>query len=322
VTDPQLRSFEVTVGRTATFEANAALAGAGSLTKTGAGELTLRGNNSHTGNWLISAGTVALADAGSLHDAAWINLNSGTLLDISQRTASAYTSDAVISGTGTLGGVGAAFTVGSAVGSISSTGVLKPGASSLINSAASAATVGDQTGTLTIQGDLILAPSAGPRVDRALLQVGATDRNAASTYISDAAIWVDAIPTDFASFMVGAGSNHDLVSASGTITLNASGGIRVALLDGYGGAFGDVFNLLDWSALSASYIDNAFTVGDRYRTGEEAGLDLYLPTLDAGLVWDTSLFSSYGAVVVVPEPGRSLLLLFAGLLTLLRRRRP
>lgn len=320
-TDPTLRTFEVTAGRTATFEANAALAGAGSLTKTGTGELILHGTNTHTGNWLVSAGKVSLVDAGSLDDAAWINLNSGTMLDISLRAGSSYTSDAVISGTGTIGGAGATFTVGSNVGSINSTGVLKPGASSLTNSIASAATVGDQTGILTFQGDLILAASGGPRVDRALLQVGATDRNASATFTGDPVLWVDAIPTDFSSFMSGAGTNHDLLSASGTITLNGGGGISVSLFDGYGGIFGDVFNLLDWSVLSASYIDNAFIVGDRYRSGAEVGLDLLLPTLDSGLIWDTSLFKSHGALVVVPEPSRSLLMLVAGLLTLSRRRR-
>ena len=46
----------------------------------------------------------------------------------------------------------------------------------------------------------------------------------------------------------------------------------------------------------------------------ETGLDLMLPTLTSGLLWDTSLFQSYGALVVVPEPGRGMLLLMGLLL--------
>jgi fibronectin-binding autotransporter adhesin len=120
--------------------------------------------------------------------------------------------------------------------------------------------------------------------------------------------------------MTGAGANHDLIDVEGTLTLNNTGGLTVALTSGYTGAFGDVFNLLDWSELDATYTSNGFTVGDRYRVGGETTWDLYLPTLSGGYLWDTSLFTTQGVIVVVPEPGR-ILLLALGLLTLLFRRR-
>lgn len=323
-TDASLRTLDVQQGQTATFEADARVAGAGSYTKAGGGELIYKGVNTHTGNVRITAGRVSLVASGSMDDVAWVNVGSGASFDISQRTGAAYTSDSVISGTGEIGGTGSTFTVGTNVGAVNSVGVLRPGGSSVLNSAANAATVGDQTGTLTVTGNLVLAASTGARVDRALLQIGATDRNAYSKladYGGDVTTWVNNISTDFASYMTGAGTNQDLLSITGTLTLNNTGGITVATTGGYTGVFGDVFNLLDWSAVESAYTSNGFTTGARYRTGAETGLDLLLPTLGTGLSWDTSLFQTHGVVVVVPEPGRGLLLLLAGVACLLRRRR-
>ncbi|MBN8419090.1 MAG: autotransporter-associated beta strand repeat-containing protein [Verrucomicrobia bacterium] len=320
-TDPTLRSIEVETGRTATFEAEAEVAGSGSFTKEGGGKLIFKGVNTNTGNVSVTAGTLSLVADGSMDDAAWVNVAAGATFDISQRTGTAYTSDAVISGAGTIGGTGATFTVGSNVGTTNSTGVLKPGGSSVTNSLASAGTVGDQTGTLYVLGNLTLSGSAS-RVDRALLQVGSTTDNAASTFVSygsDTATWVDHISTDFSGFLAGNSGGHDLIASTGTLTLNNNGGITVTLTGGYTGVFGDVFNLIDWSAAGLNL--NTFTVGNRFRDGTETGLDLLLPTLGTGLLWDTSLFESAGVLVVVPEPGRGLLLLIACMTLVWHRRR-
>jgi fibronectin-binding autotransporter adhesin len=48
--------------------------------------------------------------------------------------------------------------------------------------------------------------------------------------------------------------------------------------------------------------------------------DLDLPALGAGYAWDLSAFKRHGVLVVVPEPGRALLLLL-GLAALVMRRR-
>lgn len=320
-TDASLRTFDVEAGQTATFEAEAGIAGTGSYTKAGGGQLIYKGVNTQSGNVRVSAGSIALVAGGSMDDAAWVNVESGASFDISQRTGAAYTSDAVISGNGTIGGTGATFTVGSNVGAVNSVGVLKPGGSSVLSSAANATTVGNQTGTLNVQGNLILAASGGVRVDRAELQIGTTNRNASSTFATyggNATTWVDNIVTDFAAFLTGSGTGHDRVDIAGSLTLNNTGGIGVALNGGYTGVFGDVFNLMDWTGIVTN---NGFTTGDRIRTGGEAGVDLALPTLAAGLAWDTSLFQSHGVIVVVPEPGRGVLLLLAGLAFTTRRRR-
>lgn len=316
-TDVGLRTFSVGENQQSTFESAAEFAGTGSFTKAGLGELTLNGINLNSGNLRISAGRVSLRSTGTMDDVGWINLDSGAAFDVKNRTTSSYTTDAVISGTGVIDATGGAFTVGTGVGGTSRVGVLRPGASSLVNSAASASTVGDGTGTLTVLGGLNLAGDAG-RVDRAVLQVGGTTRNIASTFSSFATVgeWVDSIPTAHASFLEDSGGNHDFIDVQGAITLNANGGITVQTTSGYTGAFGDVFNLIDWSSI----INNGFTVPNRYDDGTGLGLMLDLPTLSAGLTWDTSLFLDYGTLVVTPEPSR-MLLLVAGLSALALRRR-
>jgi hypothetical protein len=85
---------------------------------------------------------------------------------------------------------------------------------------------------------------------------------------------------------------------------------------------GQVFNLLDWAGASLS---GGFSVGSalngRYDASSNviAG-DLDLAGLGAVLGWDVSAFTTYGILVVVPEPSRTLLLMF-GLFSLFFRRR-
>jgi hypothetical protein len=83
---------------------------------------------------------------------------------------------------------------------------------------------------------------------------------------------------------------------------------------------GQVFNLIDWSgaSMSGGFNVGAFNTYDA-STSVIAG-DLDLAALGAGLSWDVSAFSTYGVLVVVPEPSRMLLLMF-GLLGLFYRRR-
>ena len=82
---------------------------------------------------------------------------------------------------------------------------------------------------------------------------------------------------------------------------------------------GQIFNLLDWSGVTDF---TGFSVGTNFRDGAgDNGNQFNLPDISAsGLVWDVSLFTSNGIIVVVPEPSRVLLLL-GGLLGLLMRRR-
>ncbi|TLD68264.1 hypothetical protein FEM03_23700, partial [Phragmitibacter flavus] len=201
-TDPSLRTFTVDENQTATFQADAEFAGAGSFTKNGEGDLNLLGTNINTGNVHIAQGTLSLEESGSMNDAAWFNIATDATLKVADRTTSSYASDAVISGTGIIDATDGTFTVGSNIGTINTVGSLRPGASSTNHSLASATTVGDLTGSLTIQGNLVLEGDALP-LERAVLQLASSNRNASSSLgnYANIAAWVDNIDTDFASFM-------------------------------------------------------------------------------------------------------------------------
>ena len=115
------------------------------------------------------------------------------------------------------------------------------------------------------------------------------------------------------------GASHDLLNVTGSFSMTSGSTITVAS-NGYAAgapAVGDIFNLIDWATVST----DTFNSGTNFRTGGNGGGDLYLPDLSGvGLGWDVSAFTTYGIVVVVPEPGRVMLLLL-GLLALGYRRR-
>jgi hypothetical protein len=116
-----------------------------------------------------------------------------------------------------------------------------------------------------------------------------------------------------------AAGNHDYINVLGTLTLNSGSAVHVFANGTPSYAAGEVFNLLDWSSL----INNGFNNAAGFTTGGAVG-DLYLPDLsltNPGLAWDTSAFTTYGIIVVVPEPSRVFLLLFGLFGLMIRRRR-
>lgn len=293
-----------------------------SVNKQGAGTVTFTNDNTYTGKTTITDGTLALTGVGAVSGTSWIEVNHGATLDFSNSTAGDLTFDGPLNGSGTVvTGAGSLI-----IGTDGGAGFLSPGMSS---DPASIGTAGDGIGLLTVNGNLVLTgDSSSSGVDRLTLQMGATngaDYNDSANFVSHlgAGDFSSYLNSEASFYDTQTGGNHDHLVVTGSLTLNSGGHVVFTNNGGadYQPVVGDVFNLIDWSSLTS----NGFSVGNggADRTGGLLG-DLELPNLSlSGLFYDTSLFSTYGIVVVVPEPGRMLLLLL-GLTTLFcghRRRR-
>lgn len=307
------------------------------LTKTGGASLTLNNVNTYTGATHISGGAVNLGANASINDSVWLNVGAGSTFDVSAKTGG-YTYDGRISGGGSDDAAGTAFgsltsaarivgnmVVGDHIGEICLVGTMSPGGNTI---AGDITTAGNQighiytNGNLTLSGELVGSSPVAP-VTRLTLQLGgATSSLLTLGYTSgDFFDFIDTLPTiapNTLNGLEGTLAGHDYVNTGGNFTINADGRIEVGYLTGYVPTPGDVFNLLDWTTLTNT---TGFTAGPRVRLGGETDYDLILPTLGTGQFWDTSLFLSHGTLVVVPEPGRVLLVLLGLLSLALRRRR-
>ncbi|HZT21837.1 MAG TPA: autotransporter-associated beta strand repeat-containing protein [Verrucomicrobiae bacterium] len=85
---------------------NNLISGNGSLTQAGSGVLTLTAANTYSGATFITAGTLALTNAGSIASSTNINLANGAMLDVSGTTASSMTlgNGKMLSGDGQVNG--------------------------------------------------------------------------------------------------------------------------------------------------------------------------------------------------------------------------
>lgn len=121
------------------------------------------------------------------------------------------------------------------------------------------------------------------------------------------------------SFATQTGDHDRLVFTNANPTLAAGAEFIVSPVS-FTAQVGQIFNLVDWAS-----VVTGFAVGTNYRDGSSDGGatdDLNLPDIsNSGYFWDISLFQSNGIVVVVPEPGRVMLLLFGFLGLFTRRRR-
>jgi autotransporter-associated beta strand protein len=297
-------SGTLAINRSNTFALANAVTGSGALSQIGSGTTTLTGTNTYTGATTVSAGTlqVGVAGVGSTSATSAVTVNG---------------SGAALAGTGTVNG------------NVTVTlGTIRPGDSA-----------GTGVGTLNIGGALVVGTSAATTgtLSHGLIAAGYTDSafNAAYDGTFNALTYLDNAKTAAANtdplFAVQAAqaaalinswkytpttSQNDYIKVNGTLTLNtlsvleltdaSSGGALVSSLQ-----VGSVFNLMDWSGV---------------RTGSAGSSTLSLPsTLSdaltaANLSFDASAFSTYGVVVVVPEPSRTLLFLF-GLVVFMSRRR-
>jgi autotransporter-associated beta strand protein len=257
--------------------ATALISSGGSLNKQGAGTLTVTGANT------FDAGTT---------------VNGGTLL-VNNTTGSGTGSGAVsVSNAGTvLGGNGTI------------AGDLTVNAGALIAPGSSAGTAG----TLTIGGSTVVINGNGVAETRVNFDYTTATGNVPGLTSATWSSYNGALLTG------NGGQSNDLLNftaSTTSLTWNTGGKISLNQIgSAYSWVQGDVFNLLDWTALGDSG-NGAGSIGGTFNSA----IDFNLPILTGGLAWDTSRFVTTGAIAVVPEPGRALLMLI-GLMGLFFRRR-
>jgi len=104
------------------------LSGAGSLVKTGSGNLTLSGANSYTGLTTISAGTLILASSGTIANSSGVNLGtagSQGILNLTAKSSFAFGAGQTVAGYGTINiGTGKTVTVNGNLSPGNSTGIV------------------------------------------------------------------------------------------------------------------------------------------------------------------------------------------------------
>lgn len=255
-----------------------------------------------TGGTLTKSGTGTLElTAASTYDGT-TTVTDGTLLANNSTGSATGTGTVSITG-GALGGIGAV----AGATTVSGTGSITPGTPDTASG----------VGTLTFGGDLTLSGAATPTT-RLALDLGLAD---ATTFNDADNIAAHIAANDLASYFATSGTlsayeaetgTHDRLSITGALNLDSNGLIVVSTL-GYAPKFGDVFDLLDWGSITF----NADAAGASF----DVATDLMLPSLSSGLAYDTSLFTTQGIVVIVPEPSKAVLLLIGLCATTLRRRR-
>ncbi|MCA1962596.1 MAG: autotransporter-associated beta strand repeat-containing protein [Prosthecobacter sp.] len=264
------------------------------LTKVGAGTLALSGLNTHTSPTWVNEGALQVGVAG---------------VGRTGRGAVTLASGTALLGTGTVRGSSLTLPAGAALHVGDSTADASLGTLNFTPAAGG--------GTYSLQGSLFLGIGTPTNLATLDPDFGGNEVGSAGylAYINHA------------SRSTGSSGGHDLLSFnaadSGTYTLQflSSSGSLTVNGTGFTGQMGAIYNLLDWTGLTGGVPDfGSFNVGTNYRSGGTGGGALNLPTLDIGLVWDVSQFTTSGVIVVVPEPARALLLL-VGLTSLLLRRR-
>jgi len=267
---------------------------ASALVKTGSGLLALTAANTYTGDTIVHAGALSLADTGSTGTGDVTVASGGAIL-----------------GTGVIQGSNVTFQAGSTLHA--GDGMLSSDHGTLDFTPAAGG------GVVSLQGGIILDITSASSID-ATFGGNVVGSLGYIAFVNDSA----------RSQGLGSGS-HDLLSfnAAGDAQdytldfLTSTGTLQVLGSGGFTPESGQIFNLLDWSGVTADF--TGFDLGTNYRSGRdsdgnEGAFDL--PDLFShGLLWDVSQFTTSGIIVVVPEPSRALFLLLGMLGVLLRRRR-
>ena len=195
-----------------TFSISQALAGAGSLTKIGAGTLALTGDNTYSGGTTISAGTLQLGNGGTTGSVAGNILNNAIL---AFNRSNALTFGGVISGTGAVQQNGAGTTILTADNTYTGGTTINAGTLQLGNGG----TAGSIVGNVLNNGALAFNRSDAVTFGGVISGTGALQQNGAgSTNLTAANTYTGATTVNAGTLFV----NGSIATSSG-VTVNAGG---------------------------------------------------------------------------------------------------
>ncbi|WP_395750690.1 autotransporter-associated beta strand repeat-containing protein [Prosthecobacter sp.] len=256
-----------------------------SFEKLGANTLVLSQTSTYTGTTTVSAGTLQVGDGsgGALAGAGAVTVSTG----------------ATLSGSGSIAGATTVRT-----GAFLAPGAGTPATSNQTLTFTSAGTAVDVQNGAQIQLGLSSSTQTDAGFDGSTSALAYLNTNGGITGAPYTTIWSKS------------GSYDSIRLTNGTFNLGSTVGGTILLSDNTSSiGYGSIFKLLDWSTVGTPDSlagTGSFTLAD---------LNLSGVALDLNLSWDTSAFTTYGVLVVVPEPSRALLLLMGLALCVFRRRR-
>jgi autotransporter-associated beta strand protein len=298
------------------------MTGSGSLTKTGAGTMTLSGNNSYGGGTVVSAGRL-IGTTTSLQGA----ITNNAAVEFAQATSGTYAGSMAGSGSLTKMGGGSLILSGSSTyagATTVSAGRLSVNGS-LGNTAVTVQSGAEVGGSGSIGGvvNVLAGGTLSPGNSIQSLAVGATTFSGSSTFEYE----YDS--TDPASLAAAA----DLLVVNGNLTINAGAILTLTDLAGSPNPFVNyttTFALISysgaWNNGLFTYNGNELADGDWFLVGSQEWQIDYNRMLSTGLANFTGDYltgGSFVAITAVPEPSTWAMALagLAGSFLVMRRRR-
>ena len=264
---------------------------------------------------IIDGGTTVLTNANNDYNGPTTAQNAGTL-QVGDGTSGAITS----TGTVTVTGAGSKLSgSGSIAGStiLGSGTILAPGVGSNTDTDNRTLTFTAVSTAVAVQdgGQIQLGLTSSTKIDSGFDWVANDANTYLNTLTSNGTVFTNsAYTTNWRN----AESTYDSIKlTTGIFNLGVTTGGTVKLLDNsptY--TIGNIFKLLDWSTVGTP---DSLLVGSGNFALSNLNFDSV--ALGSGLGWDTSAFTTYGIIVVVPEPSRVLLLMLGLMGLMLRRRR-
>ena len=299
-----------------------AISGTNNLTKIGPGMVRIEANNTgYSGTTTINEGTLQLGSfAGSASGA----LGNGEIINnatLRINRSNAFAVSNLISGSGMVTQTGAGTTTLNNANTYAGGTTVTSGSLLVANTSGSATGTGSlmTSAATTFGGTGTVAPTGTNSVSfSGTVSPGASGSAGTLTFKPVDGDVTFQSGSNVAFELYGNGSNDRIdfqASGSGKLDFAAmtAGSLMVTFAGGYTPALNDIFDLLDWAALSGSGINGL----------SESQLILSTAGFDPSWTWDTTQFVASGVirVVLVPEPTRFLLLLVSLGMGCLRRRR-